>query len=398
MTELSPKKRILSAGEEIMAETGLNSKIAHIAARAGVSDSVLYHYFKNKEDLLFSIAEERLRDLRETMEEQMLGLNDPLSRLRKLFFFRLHYLEKNRNYGNLLMFECRSNMSFYSHPAFAQARWFMALLGQILRDGIKADIFRKDLNIWLVRDAVFGLLDLSNIHILLEKDKDITFSYEDLFELIEPMIIKQTGQPASTQDKRQRILRAAETLFAEKGYENATIQEIATAAGVGDGTVYDYFKNKEDVLFNALKDGFHPSAHRKGFQEYLTAPDGHQEQHTPLSKLEQFIRRQFQISLTQPSFAKIFIINGIYNKKFYHSDAFQDFDRYMEPLSRIINDGKQEKTFRETITPEAFRLLVLGAFSHLTLRWLISDKKTNIDKAGEINAMTELVIRSISVT
>lgn len=397
MTELSPKKRILSAGEEIMAETGLNSKISHIATRAGVSDSVLYHYFKNKEDLLFSIAEERLRDLRETMEEQMLGLNDPLSRLRKLFFFRLHYLEKNRNYGNLLMFECRSNMSFYSHPAFAQARWFMALLGQILRDGIKADIFRKDLNIWLVRDALFGLLDLANIHMLLGKDNDITFSYEDLFELIEPMIIKQTGQPASTQDKRQRILRAAETFFAEKGYENATIQEIATAAGVGDGTVYDYFKNKEDVLFNTLKDGFQPSAHRKGFQEHLIAPAGHQEQLTPLSKLEHFLRRQFQIALIQPSFAKIFIINGIYNKKFYDSDAFQDFDRYMETLSRIINDGKQEKTFRETITPEAFRLLVLGSFSHLTLRWLISDKKTNIDKAGEINAMTELVIRSISV-
>lgn len=397
MTDLSPKKRILSAGEEIMAETGLNAKISHIASRAGVSDSVLYHYFKNKEDLLFSIAEERLRDLRETMEEQLLGLNDPLSRLRKLFFFRLHYLEKNKNYGNLLMFECRSNMAFYSHPAFVQARWFMALLGEILKDGIKTEVFRKDLNIWLVRDAVFGLLDLANIHMLLGRDSESTLRFEDLFSLIEPMIMNRPGQQALSPDKRQRILRAAESLFAEKGYENATIQEIATAAGVGDGTVYDYFKNKEDVLFSTLKDGFHPSAHRKGFQEHLTVPEGHQEQLTHLSKLEHFIRRQFQLALTQPSFAKIFIINGIYNKKFYHSDAFQDFDRYMETLSRIINDGKQEKTFRETITPEAIRLLVLGAFSHLTLRWLISDKKTNIDKTGEINAMTELVIRSISV-
>jgi TetR/AcrR family fatty acid metabolism transcriptional regulator len=211
------------------------------------------------------------------------------------------------------------------------------------------------------------------------------------------MIMKQTGQPGPSLDKRQRILHAAEALFAEKGYENATIQEIATAAGVGDGTVYDYFKNKEDVLFNTLKDGFHPSAHRKGFQEHLIDPESHHGQLTPLSRLEHFIRRQFQLALTQPSFAKIFIINGIYNKKFYASDAFQDFDRYMETLSHIINDGKQEKTFRATITPEAVRLLVLGAFSHLTLRWLISDKKTNIDKAGEINAMTELVIRSVSV-
>lgn len=150
------------------------------------------------------------------------------------------------------------------------------------------------------------------------------------------------------------------------------------------------------MLFNTLKDGFHPSAHRKGFQEHLLAPDGHQEQLTPLSKLEHFIRRQFQLALTQPSFAKIFIINGIYNKKFYDSDAFHDFDQYMETLSHLINDGKQEKPIRNDILPQGVRLLVLGAFSHLTLRWLISDKKTNIDKAGEINAMTELVIRSIS--
>ena len=396
MDELSPKKKILAAGEEIMAETGLNARISHIAARAGVSDSVLYHYFRNKEDLLFSIAEERLRDLRETMEEQLLGLSDPLSRLRKLFFFRLHYLQKNRNYGNLLMFECRSNMAFYSHGAFAQARWFMALLGQILRDGMGKGIFRSDLNVWLVRDAVFGLLDLANIHMLLEPEAEKALTSEELFGLIEPMIMAGTEPAPPVIDKRRRILRAAEVLFAEKGYANATIQAIAAAAGVGDGTVYDYFKNKEDVLFSVLQDGFQPSAHRKGFQDHLSLPADDGEKQDSLEKLERFIRRLFQIGLTQPDFARIFIVHGIYNKNFYGSFAFQAFDRYMENLERRIEEGKQEKAIRGDIRPESVRLLVLGAFSHLTLRWLVSEKKTNLDKAGEINAMTDLVIRTVS--
>ncbi len=394
---MSPKKRILAAGEEIMAETGLNARISHIAARAGVSDSVLYHYFKNKEDLLFSIAEDRLRDLRETMEEQLLGLADPLSRLRKLFFFRLHYLRENRNYGNLLMFECRSNMGFYRHAAFAQVRWFMSLLGQILRDGMEKGIFRGDLNVWLVRDAVFGLLDLANIQMLLEPAGGTTLGFEELFGLIEPMVMDGIEPVAPGPDKRQRILRAAEGLFAEKGYANATIQAIATAAGVGDGTVYDYFKNKEDVLFSVLTDGFQPSDLRKGFQDHLIDPDENGGKQDALEKLEHFIRRLFQIGLTQPAFARIFIVHGIFNRKFYGSRAIQSFERYMENLDRHIEEGKRENTIRPVIKPDAVRLLVLGAFSHLTLRWLISEKKTSLDKAGEINAMTDLVIRTVSI-
>ncbi len=391
------RKRILASAEEIMAGSGMNAKISHIAARAGVSDSVLYHYFKNKEDLLFSIAEERLRDLRDAMEEQLLGLSDPLSRLRKLFFFRLHYLDKNKNYGNLLMFECRSNMAFYTHPAFSQARWFMALLGQILKDGMGTGVFRSDLNVWLVRDAVFGLLDLANIHHLLSETTGSLQDYDTLFSLVEPMILNSQSREACPVDKRQRILRAAETLFAQKGYENTTIQDLATAAGVGDGTVYDYFRNKEDVLFHTLKAGFQPSEHRKGFQAHLmVAEDVPAQTPSVLENIEGFIRRQLLIGLIQPSFAKLFIVNGIFHRKFYDSEAFIDFNHYMKTLDQLVHTGQIEGTVRNTISPEGVRLLVLGAFSHLTLRWLISDKKTDIDKAGEINAMTDLMIRSIS--
>ena len=395
MAGTSPKKRILASAEEILAEKGMAARISHIAARAEVSDSVVYHYFKNKEDLLFTIAEERLRDLREKMEEQLLGLNDPLSRLRKLFFFRLHYLDKNRDYGNLLMFECRSKMAFYSHPAFSQATWFLGLLGRILKEGMEKGVFRKDLNIRLVRDAVFGLLDLSNIHNLLHGEQARPLDYERLFDLIGSMI-RPSATPAP-QDKRDRILRAAETLFAEKGYDNATIQDIAALAGVGDGTVYDYFKNKEDVLFNALNQGFHPSSYKKGFQDHLKHPDGKPENVPVMKKLELFIRRHFLISLTQPSFARIFIIHGIYKKNFYTSEAFEGFNSYMETLTDLVDQGKREQLIRQDISPEGFRLLVLGSFSHMTLRWLISEKTTVIDKAGEINAMTDLVIRSVAI-
>src|SRR4029077_18593957 len=51
-----------------------------------------------------------------------------------------------------------------------------------------------------------------------------------------------------TDDKRQRILQAAVKVFARKGYHGAKVSEIARRADVADGTIYLYFRNKEDIL------------------------------------------------------------------------------------------------------------------------------------------------------
>lgn len=53
-------------------------------------------------------------------------------------------------------------------------------------------------------------------------------------------------------DKRQRILDAATTVFAEKGFEYATISAVAKEAGISTGIIYSYFKNKLDVLLSLL--------------------------------------------------------------------------------------------------------------------------------------------------
>ncbi len=58
---------------------------------------------------------------------------------------------------------------------------------------------------------------------------------------------------AVTQARQRQILEAAVTVFAEKGYHRATIKDIARTAGVADGTIYNYFKNKQDVMLNIVQ-------------------------------------------------------------------------------------------------------------------------------------------------
>jgi AcrR family transcriptional regulator len=53
-------------------------------------------------------------------------------------------------------------------------------------------------------------------------------------------------------EREQRILDAAATVFAQKGYHRATVRDIALAADVADGTIYNYFENKFDLLLALL--------------------------------------------------------------------------------------------------------------------------------------------------
>jgi len=66
-------------------------------------------------------------------------------------------------------------------------------------------------------------------------------------------VAAQVSDPALVARRRDQIVRAAVRLFAEQGYYTTTIQEIARAAGISTGLVYQYFGDKDDVLLLALK-------------------------------------------------------------------------------------------------------------------------------------------------
>jgi len=69
--------------------------------------------------------------------------------------------------------------------------------------------------------------------------------------------------------KRERILHAAEELFAEKGYSAATVEEVAKRAGIGKSTVYEYFDSKDEIFRQTLK---------AGLESYLDAMKGRLKQ------------------------------------------------------------------------------------------------------------------------
>ena len=383
-------EQILNAAEEIMSEQGLqNSSIAEIAKKAGVTDSLIYNYFKGKEDLLFSIPGRRMKEVLKDLSEQLQGIPDPISRLSKMIWFHLHFNDTYRGYARLLLLECRSNRNFYQHKAYGLIRQYAAIMIGILEDGVEKQIFRSDVNMHLVRDIVFGVLDWEGLSCLASQEiKETVPDLEPILDLILPMITFQTKSENMESHKSKRILQAAESVFAEKGYIQATISEIAKIANVSEGTIYEYFKNKDDLLF---------SIPEKRFQEHTAQLDEIFELKTPLRKLRRFIRYHFYLYMTEPNFVKVFLLHIQLSQRFYGSYVYKTFQQYTKILTDVLEEGKKDGSIRSNVNIRVFKNLFLGAFSHMALRWLILGEEAETDKMKEIDEVVLLLSRAVAI-
>jgi len=388
MSNTNTIKQILDAAEEIMSEKGpQNSSIAEIAKKAGIADSLIYNYFQGKEDLLFSIPGRRMEEVLKNLAEQLQGIPDPISRLSKMIWFHLYFNDTYRGYARLLLLECRSKRNFYQHKAYTLIRHYAGVLLGILEDGAENNAFRSDVDMRLVRDMIFGVLDWEGLSCLAAQEiKETVPDLESILSLILPMInVKESHIDL---DKPTRILRSAESVFAEKGYLQATISEIARMASVSEGTIYEYFDNKDDLLF---------SIPEQRFKEHISALDEIFELKTPLRKLRRFIRYHFYLYMTEPNFVKVFLLHIQFSQRFYGSQVYKTFKHYTKIIEDVLEEGKRDRSIRANVSTRVFKNLFLGTFSHMALRWLILEEAVT-DKMKEIDEAVLLLCRAVAST
>lgn len=239
----------------------------------------------------------------------------------------------------------------------------------------------------LVRDVVFGVLDYEILTSLASQEiKGATSDFEDILNLILPMIsINASPKPAEL-DKRNRILRAAERVFADKGYNQVTISEIAKLSRVSEGTIYEYFESKEHLLLSVPEQRLRHNIEQ--IEEIF-------EIKTPLRKLKRLIRYHFSLYLTERNFLKVFLLHIQLHKRFYHSPIFEIYRQYTQIIEEIIEEGKAEGSMRSNINARVFRNLFLGTFSHMALRWLILGTEQETDKMKEIDEIVSLLTRAV---
>ena len=163
--------------------------------------------------------------------------------------------------------------------------------------------------------------------------------------------------------KRARILDAAEVIFARHGFFAAKVSDVAKEAGVADGTIYLYFKNKDDLLISLferrmvqLNDGLKAAIAGK----------------QPRDALRAFIRTHMQILADHPTATEVLTIELRQSSKFmkeYDNPAFVDF---LRTLGGILAAAQEAGEFDDAIPPHIAARMIFGLLDELALAWVLA--------------------------
>lgn len=158
-------------------------------------------------------------------------------------------------------------------------------------------------------------------------------------------------------EKYQRILDAAVEVIAENGYFNSTVSAIAARAGVADGTVYLYFKSKEELLRTAIDASFN-RFHEQVLERFKTM-------HGPREQLEYIAQVHLEASTANRSMAIVMQTEVRQSAKFIAEFSHHHLVKYIQMVREVIRRGQAEGIFRKDVSDGVVAHCMFGAIDEL---------------------------------
>lgn len=179
--------------------------------------------------------------------------------------------------------------------------------------------------------------------------------------------IRTNGQArAAVSDKREAILRAAIKVFAGKGFFNSKVADIAKEAGIADGTVYLYFKSKDEILHSIFD---------RAMAEFIE--EGKKEL-AKLDSVEEKLRKIAELHLeklgTDRDMAIVFQVELRGSTKFMQEFSGGGFADYLEIIRETIAEGQKTGVFRKDLKPIVAAKILYGALDEMVTNWILSPK------------------------
>jgi TetR/AcrR family fatty acid metabolism transcriptional regulator len=187
---IGKRSRITDAAIEVFAQKGFHqARVSDIARLAGVADGTIYLYFKNKEDLLLSVFEEKMDELIEGLDEALTGVENPVERIQRFARFHFKMVRENRSTAEVLQVELRLSNKFLKEYRPEKLWAYLGRFAQILKDGQAEGIFREDADPFVMMWAFFGALDELAMQYVLSRKADL-FSLDDAAAAVADVFIR----------------------------------------------------------------------------------------------------------------------------------------------------------------------------------------------------------------
>ena len=176
-------------------------------------------------------------------------------------------------------------------------------------------------------------------------------------------------------DKPQQIIDAAVRVFARYGFYNSRVSDIAREAGIASGTIYLYFKTKDEILVTLFREKMASfvSALRKEIAGEPEAP----------AKLRRLVRLHFETLEAHPDMAEVVQVELRQGQKFFRGASAHEISAYFDLIGSVLQEGVEAGVFRGDLPVKVATKMLFGAMDQVTTSWVLGKRGYRLADAAE---------------
>ena len=189
-------------------------------------------------------------------------------------------------------------------------------------------------------------------------------------------------------DKPQQIIHAAVRVFARKGYYNSRVADIAREAGIAAGTIYLYFKTKDDILVTLF---------REKMAEFVDAlrkaiagePDA-------ARKVRRLVSLHFRMLEENSDLAEVVQVELRQGQKFFRGVSGQEIGSYFALIGSVLDEGVAEGRFRRGLPVKVATKMLFGSMDQMATSWVLGKRGYRLVETAD--AVAEIFLQGVAAT
>ena len=176
-------------------------------------------------------------------------------------------------------------------------------------------------------------------------------------------------------DKPQQIIDAAIRVFARNGYYNSRVSDIAREAGIAAGTIYLYFKTKDEILVTLFREKMAEwvAVVRR---EIAGEPDA-------VGKVRKLVGLHFDVLEQNPDLAEVLQVELRQGHKFFRGASAQEVSAYFDLIASVLEEGIAAGHFRHDLPVKVATKMLFGAMDQVATSWVLGKRGYRLTDSAE---------------
>ena len=176
-------------------------------------------------------------------------------------------------------------------------------------------------------------------------------------------------------DKPQQIIDAAIRVFARTGYYNSRVSDIAREAGIASGTIYLYFKTKEEILVTLFREKM------AEFVAYLRRQIA--DEPDPVTRIRRLVRLHFTVLEENPALAEVVQVELRQGHKFFRGASAHEVSAYFELIGSVLEEGVAAGRFHADLPVKVATKMLFGAMDQMATSWVLGKRGYRLADAAD---------------